>query len=93
MNLCWDDLSIQQQFSNFLNQFKIDNGYAYNITLCEKRPYSEFFWSIFSRIKSPYLVRMQENTDQNNSEYGNISRSVNRQQIEKVNPYESLISC
>ena len=41
--------------------------------------YSELFWSVFYRIWteygdmwsiSPYSVRMQENTDQNNSEYG-----------------------
>ena len=47
-------------------------------TLREKFRYSELFWSIFSRIYteyeeiriiSPYLVRMRENTDQNNSEY------------------------
>ena len=47
--------------------------------LRKKCPYSEFFWSLFSRIRteyveirsiSPYLVRMRENTDQNNSEYG-----------------------
>ena len=44
-------------------------------------PYSELFWSAFSRIQieyveilriSPYLIRMQENTDQNNAEYGQI---------------------
>ena len=55
------------------------------ITLREKCPYSEFFWSIFSRIRteygeiqsiSPYPVRMRENTDQKNSEYGHFSRSV-----------------
>ena len=42
-------------------------------TLCEKCPYSEFFWSVFSRIRieygeirsiSPYSVRIRENTDQ-----------------------------
>ena len=42
-------------------------------TLREKYPYSEFFWFLFSRIRtecgeilliSPYAVRMQENTDQ-----------------------------
>ena len=47
-------------------------------TLREKFRSSELFWSIFSRIYteyeeiriiSPYLVRMRENTDQNNSEY------------------------
>ena len=44
----------------------------------EKCPYSELFWSIFSRIRTkyreilsifPYVVRMRENTDENNSEY------------------------
>ena len=53
-------------------------------TLREKCPYSEFFWSIFSHIWteygeilriSPYSVRMRENTDQKNSEYGHFSRS------------------
>ena len=43
----------------------------------EKSPYSELFWSVFSRKLteygeilrvSPYSVRMWENTDQNNSE-------------------------
>ena len=51
----------------------------------EKSPYSEFFWSIFSRIRteygkvrsiSPYSVRMRENKDQKNSEYGLFSRSA-----------------
>ena len=46
--------------------------------------YLELFWSIFPRIwteyaeirsTSPYSVEMRENTDQNNSEYGHISRS------------------
>ena len=53
--------------------------------LREKCPYSELFWSAFSRIWtdygeilriSPYLVRMRENADQNNCEYGHILRSV-----------------
>ena len=53
--------------------------------LREKCPYSEIFWSVFSRIQteygeiwstSPYSVRMWENTDQENSEYGHFSRSV-----------------
>ena len=51
----------------------------------KKCPYSELFWSVFSRIRteygemrsiSPYSVRMGENTDQNNSEYGHFLRSV-----------------
>ena len=47
-------------------------------------PYSELFWSEFSRIRteygdilliSPYSVQMRENADQNNSEYRHFSRS------------------
>ena len=46
------------------------------MTWHEKCPYSEFFWSVFSRIltkygdllrKSPYSVQMLENTGQENS--------------------------
>ena len=48
-------------------------------------PYSELFWSVFSRIWteyreirsiSPYSVQIWESADQNNSEYGHFSRSV-----------------
>ena len=44
--------------------------------LREKCPYSEFFWSVFSRIRtehreirsiSPHSIQMRENTDQKNS--------------------------
>ena len=51
----------------------------------EKCPYSELFWSAFSRIPteyreilsiSPYSVRIWENTDQNNSEHGQFLRIV-----------------
>ena len=47
-------------------------------------PYSELFWSAFSRIGTeygeilripPYSVWMQEYADQNNSEYGHILHS------------------
>ena len=53
-------------------------------SLRKKCPYSELLWSVFTRIRteyretrsiSPYSVRMWENTDQNNSEYGHFSRS------------------
>ena len=53
--------------------------------LREKRPYSEFFWSVFSRIRTeygeilrifPYSVQMWENTDEKNSEYGHFLRSA-----------------
>ena len=46
--------------------------------LRERCPYSEFFWSVFSHIRtefgkirsiSPYSVQMSENTNQKNSEY------------------------
>ena len=49
------------------------------LTLRKKCPYSEFFWSVFSRIWteygeilriSPYAVRMWGNMDLKNSEYG-----------------------
>ena len=55
------------------------------VLLRRKCPYSELFWSVFSRIRteygelrsiSPYSVPMQENTDQNNSEYGYFLCSV-----------------
>ena len=61
---------------------------AWKITLREKCPYSEFSWSVFSNIQteygkklrilriSPYSVRLRENTDQKNSEYGHFSWSV-----------------
>ena len=48
-------------------------------TLRKKCPYLVFFWSVFSRIRTEYgerrsislhSIRMRENTDQKNSEYG-----------------------
>ena len=36
--------------------------------LREECPYSELFWSAFSRIFSPYSARIRENADQNNTE-------------------------
>ena len=53
-------------------------------SLREKCSCSEFFWSVFSCIRteygeirrsSPYLLRMRENTDQKNSENGHFSRT------------------
>ena len=55
-------------------------------TLRKKCPYPELFWFVFSRILteygelwiiSPYSVRIRENTNQNNSEYGYFLCSVN----------------
>ena len=63
----------------------------------DKCPYSEFFWSVFSRIWnesiSPYLVRMRENTDHNNSEYGHFLRSDKEKKSSKIGQaQETLIS-
>ena len=53
-------------------------------SLHENCPYSELFRSAFSRIRtecgeilriSPYSVRLRENADQNNSEYGHYLRN------------------
>ena len=69
--------------------------------LREKCLYSEFFWSVFSRIQtengeirgiSPYSVRIWENTDQKNSEYGHFSRSVDLISSEKISTFPQLIS-
>ena len=55
------------------------------LLLREKCQYLEILGSVFSRIWteyeeilriSSYSVRMRENTDQENSEYGNFPRSV-----------------
>ena len=44
---------------------------------CMKCPYSELSWFVFSGIRiSPYSVRMRENKEQNNSEYGHFLRSA-----------------
>ena len=58
-------------------------------TLREKCPYSKFSWSVFSRIWTKYFpytlclsiresmsVRMRENADKKNSEYGHFSLSA-----------------
>ena len=54
-----------------------------NLSLRKKCPYSELFWSAFSRIRTedggirtPYSVQMEKKADQNNSEYGHFSRNV-----------------
>ena len=60
-----------------LDFFKCRKYIDYHFALREEYPYSEFFWSVFSCIWTvPYSVRMRENTDQKNSEYGNFSHRV-----------------
>ena len=46
------------------------------LTLREKCPYSEFFWTVFSRIWTEYGGIRRENSDQKNSEYGHFLRNV-----------------
>ena len=55
--------------------------------------YLKFWWSLFSRIRieygeirsiSPYSVQMWEKTDQKNSKYGHLSRSI---KYWKINPF------
>ena len=45
------------------------------LPVSKKCPYSEFFWSVFSRIRTEYGER-RENKDQENSEYEHFLRSV-----------------
>ena len=65
----------------------------YRSPLAKKYPYSDLFWSAFSRSRteygetlciSSYSVRMQENADQNNSEYGHFSRSASSWLYNKI---------
>ena len=55
------------------------------LTLRKKCPYSELYWSAFSRSMteygeilriSPHSVQMWENADKNNSKYGPFLRNV-----------------
>ena len=55
------------------------SAHCIKLLLRKKCPYSELFWSVFSRIRteygeirsiSQYSIRMRENTDQENPEYG-----------------------
>ena len=69
-----------------LQKFEMSHHYTKcKLPLRKTCPYSEFFWSVFSRIRteygeigsiSPYSVRMLENTDQKNSNYEHFLRSV-----------------
>ena len=80
--------SIYSQILVWLFYWKIlDISYASYIfsILREKCPFSEFYWSAFSRIQTEYgkilrislhLVLMVGKTDRKNSEYGPILHSV-----------------
>ena len=60
-------------------------GITWQVTMREKYPCSGLFWFIFFHIWteygeilpiSPYSVQLQENTEENNCEYGHFLRSV-----------------
>ena len=75
-NWCNDWVQPFEQFTLSLSTVK-----ALIWTLREMCPYSELFWSSFSRIRTEYEeipVQMLENADQNNSEYGHFLRSVKK---------------
>ena len=68
-----------------INNHRTAKDLLHSISLREKCPCSEFFWSAFSRIRteyegilriSPYSVQTREKAEQKNSEYGHFSRSV-----------------
>ena len=72
----------------FLEVLSIKSNMSF--TLREKCPYSEFFWSAFSRIWTEYgeirsitsySVQMRENTDPENSEYEHFSWSFSKRII------------
>ena len=72
------------QVPTFIHEFLLKSFLIHTPTLRETFPYWEFFWSVFPHIRteygeiqsiSPYSIRMRENTDQKNSEYGHYSRS------------------
>ena len=67
-------------------EFLEPHFYSHCCQHCEKCVQTRtFFWSVFSRIRTeygeirsifPYSVRMRENTDRKNSEFGHFSRSA-----------------
>ena len=79
-------ITFSRKVINKKNVIKIKVSFLFKkiYSLCKICLYLELFWSIFPRIwtenteirsTSPYSVEMRENADQNNSEYGHISRS------------------
>ena len=78
---------VEFEFESGFDLMKISNKDCDSqlYTLREKCPYSELLWPVFSCFRKeygkilcifpPYSVRMQENKDRNNSEYGQFLRS------------------
>ena len=76
---------IGRRFSIIRGKKNTGKQKSINSALPKKCQYSELFSPAFSRSRieygeirsiSPYSVRMWENADQNNSEYGHFSRSA-----------------
>ena len=68
---------MQQSAWSGLTVLRLDNNSALNVCLFNRNKY-HWHWAKSVRIRSysgPYSVRMQENTDQKNSEYRHFSRS------------------
>ena len=74
-----------KNFKKLLPSFAKSSFLDVWLALRKKCPYSELFCSVFSRVRTeygeilrnfPYSVRIRENPDQNNSEYGLCSCSV-----------------
>ena len=89
--MIWNSLefSFHKTYGLHLKQFKWNYDFTGGVRLIpllpKKCPYSELFWSAFSRIRteygeilriSLYSVRMWERADQNNSEYGHFLGSA-----------------
>ena len=55
-----------------LKSFFVESSIINVLQLHEKCPYLEFFCSVFSGIWTEYSVRIRENMDQKNYEYGHF---------------------
>ena len=82
-----DDVSTKIQCQIFLTLWTQNSEYLtgfYKLTLRGKCPYSNFFWSVFFRIRTEHrdttypsvFSPNAENSDQKNSEYRHFSCSV-----------------
>ena len=85
-SLCSNNRKISGPYSVYNDMLKlIRESFFLYPTLHKKCPYSEQFWSVFTRIWteygeilriSSYSIQMPENTNQNNSKYGHFLQSA-----------------
>ena len=90
------DVQIKSRFPDLMSILlsRVDSKrVAITVKLNSLCPYPELFWSAFSRIRNeygeilrifPYSVRMRENADQNNSEYGHFLRREKQRVYPKI---------